>query len=226
MGIRALFNQTNDYQKSYSQNGEDIIIGNILSWLNLPSPIYLDIGTFHPTIISNTYKLYKAGHHGVCVEPNPSLISQIKKVRKRDTCLNVGVGNALGWAKFYVMENLSLNTMIKEQALHFQNSGLSKIEKVIDIEVVTFAHIVENHLSGKAPDFISLDIEGMDLQVLQTIDFVKYRPKVLCVETQNVQYKKDKTIIEFMEKQGYFVCADTCINSIFVDSKSWENRFQ
>lgn len=222
--IPSIFNKAKEYKISYAQNGEDIIVENILKWLGFVKPVYLDIGTYHPIIISNTYKLYLAGNSGICVEPNPSLFAEIKNVRKRDTCLNVGVSNSTGRATFFVMANKTLNTLSREQALFYQNSDQSKIEKEIEIEIVTFDSIIENHLAGNVPNFVSLDIEGMDLLVLKSIDFNKYRPEVFCLETKNAQHQKDHDIINFMESQGYLICADTFINSIFVERNSWENR--
>lgn len=222
--ILAFFNQDKNYKKSYSQNGEDIIVENILSWLNVEEPVYLDIGTYHPSIINNTYKLYQAGFSGICIEPNPTLFAEIKKYRQRDICLNVGISDRMGKGAFYVMANRTLNTMLKEQALYYQNSGQSKIESEIQIDIVTFAYVIETYLPGKTPNFISLDIEGMDYLVLQSIDFHKYRPSVLCIETKDAQHKKVHEIIQFMEQRGYFVCADTFINSIFVESEAWEKR--
>src|ERR1700704_2090029 len=122
-----IFRRPENYKISYAQNGEDIIVENILKWLNIDNPVYLDIGTYHPSIISNTYKLYRNGHFGICVEPNPSLYAEIKRVRKRDTCLNVGVSNTFGKAVFYIMVNKTLNTLSREQATFFRDTGQSKI---------------------------------------------------------------------------------------------------
>jgi FkbM family methyltransferase len=222
--LPLLFRKPTDYKISYAQNGEDIIIGNILQWLNIDKPVYLDIGTYHPSIISNTYKLYKQGHAGICVEPNPSLFAEIKRVRKRDTCLNVGVSDTMGKAAFYIMANKTLNTLSREQAYFFRDSGQSAIEQEIEISIVTISHIIQTYLSDKAPHFVSLDIEGLDFQVLQSIDFEKYRPQVFCLETKDAQHNKNQDILQFMEARGYFICADTFINSIFVEKQAWEQR--
>jgi FkbM family methyltransferase len=219
-----IFRRPENYKISYAQNGEDIIVENILKWLNIDNPVYLDIGTYHPSIISNTYKLYRNGHFGICVEPNPSLYAEIKRVRKRDTCLNVGVSNTFGKAVFYIMVNKTLNTLSREQATFFRDTGQSKIEEEIEINVVTISHIIETYLSGKAPNFVSMDIEGFDFQVLQSIDFQKYRPEVFCLETKDAQHRKDHEIMRFMESKGYFICSDTFINSIFVEEQAWEGR--
>lgn len=222
--LRNVLGLSKNYKKSFSQNGEDIIIQNILQWLNIDHPVFMDVGTYHPSIINNTYLLYLRGCQGLCIEPNPTLFAEIKKIRKRDICLNVGVSNTIGKAIFYVMSNGTLSTMDKEQALHFQRSGESSIEKEIEIEILTVESIIQQYLNNKVPHFITMDIEGLDLQVLETIDFNKYRPQVLCLETKDAYHNKNNKMIEFMKERDYFVCADTYINSIFVDQSAWNKR--
>ena len=90
---------------SYSQGGEDIIVSDILKSLKIGKPYYLDIGTYHPSILNNTYLLYLQGGRGVCVEPDPECFSRIAKRRNRDICLNVGIGTDRKQAKkFFVLK--------------------------------------------------------------------------------------------------------------------------
>jgi hypothetical protein len=78
------------------------------------------------------------------------------------------------------------------------------------------------------PQFISIDVEGLDLEIVQSLDFNAFRPQVLCIET--LTYTEDRTerkrteIIDFVCSQGYFQYADTYINSIFVDRQAWIQR--
>ena len=88
-------------------------------------------------------------------------------------------------------------------------------------------HIISQHFVS-APQFISIDIEGLELTILQSLDFKIFRPIVLCVET--LTYTEDRTerklseVIDFVCSQGYFVYADTYINSIFVDTALWSTH--
>jgi hypothetical protein len=80
---------------SYAQQGEDLVIENILSQIGIKNPVtYLDVGAFDPVYDSNTYILYKAGGHGVLVEPNPAKTRRLESVRPRDKTLNVGIGTS------------------------------------------------------------------------------------------------------------------------------------
>lgn len=91
---------------SFSQAGEDLIIKFIIDSLKIKEFTYLDIGANHPYNMNNTYLLYSLGFSGVCIEPNPLYFKQIKSQRKRDICLNVGVGvNGLTEGDYYNMNN-------------------------------------------------------------------------------------------------------------------------
>lgn len=89
--------------------------------------------------------------------------------------------------------------------------------------------LAENHfLKTNKPNFVSLDVEGMDLSILKSWDFEEFRPAVLCVETltysKNNDERKISEIIDFLKAKRYKVYADTYINTIFVCEKTWHNR--
>ncbi len=212
---------------SYSQCGEDLIISFIFSGLHVPDWTYLDIGAHHPTEINNTYLFYLQGHRGVCVEPDPTLFVQLQQVRKDDTCLNVGVGTSEAVADFFVMTTKSLNTFSRVDAERCASNGQHRVEKVISVPLVSINSIVEKYFKPY-PNLVSLDIEGLDFEVLQTFDFARFRPEVFCIET--LTYTTDKTeqkkpeIVDWMNSHGYFSYADTYINTIFVRRDSWAAR--
>jgi len=213
---------------SYAQCGEDRILEHLFSWLKIEGPSYLDIGAHHPTYLSNTYHFYCKGGRGVCVEPDPALFGEIARRRPKDVCLNVGVGTAgLKSAPFYVMTAPTLNTFSEEEARRYQSYGTYRIEKVLEIPLVTVNDIIAAHFPA-GPDLVSLDVEGLDLEILHSFDFAACRPVVFCIET--ISYTEDNTetkcseIIEFMKGKDYIVYADTYINTIFVDQARWKHR--
>lgn len=203
------------YKKSYSQQGEDIIIESVLKQFGKKNITYLDIGAHHPYYLSNTYYFYKKGHTGVCVEPDTKLCKLIQKKRPKDVCLAVGIGEEDGSVqRFYKMNPPSLNTFSKEEAESLEQYGHT-IESIHEIKIMNINTIFEKYFSS-TPDFVSIDTEGLDLEILESIDFIKYRPMVFCVETK--EYKKDirdERIITFMKSKEYEVYADTHLNTIF-----------
>jgi FkbM family methyltransferase len=226
--IRRFLRQEDDYKISYSQAGEDLIVAFVFAALKLSSWTYLDVGAHHPTEMSNTYLFYSKGHRGVCVEPDPALFAEIKRVRAEDVCLNVGVGTGEETAAdFFIMTSKSLNTFSKTVAERYRTHGQQDIERVIRLPLVSINTLAEQYFESH-PNFVSLDIEGLDFEVLRTFDFERFRPEVFCIET--LTYTTDKTerkiieIMELMTSKGYFSYADTFINTIFVKRDSWAAR--
>lgn len=213
---------------SYSQSAEDILIESIFGALGIHRPSYIDIGAHAPIYLSNTYLFYLKGCRGVCIEPNPILHKNIQKKRKYDICLNMGVGTSSATeADFYIMSSSTLSTFSKEDAERMASYGTEKIEKVISVPLISFSEVVKKYFQT-CPNLISLDVEGLDLAILKTIDFSKFRPEVFCVETltyteDNLEEKITSTI-EFMLSKGYIIYADTYVNTIFVDKAAWTAR--
>jgi FkbM family methyltransferase len=213
---------------SYSQCGEDLIADFVLESLGVPVPIYLDIGANHPVYLSNTYKFYEKGGWGVCVEPDPGLCAEIRKHRPRDICLNVGVGvDERDSADFYVFATKTLSTFVKEEAERYQSYGNERIQEIRHVPLVPVNDILRRNFR-QVPSFVSLDAEGIDLDILRAFEFAHFRPQVFCVETlsytENKSERKQTEIIDLMIAQGYWVYADTFINTIFVDREAWQER--
>lgn len=215
---------------SYAQYGEDLIIRGAFDILKIKNPTYIEIGTHHPTLINNTYLFYISGSNGLCIEPSQKLFKKIKQKRKRDICLNVGISDKEEkGVPYYVMTAQTLNTFSKTEAEQNQNAveayGLQKIEKIEKIDLVPMQSILEKYFL-QFPDLLSIDTEGMDEKIVRSIDFSLYRPKIICLETieQNKEgiFIKNNHLIEFMEKQNYFIYADTHVNTIFIDKHIWK----
>lgn len=212
-------------EQSYSQAGEDRILSYFFRTIGVNEPSYLDIGANHPSLDNNTYLFYKRGGRGVCVEADPSLINELSKVRERDICLNVGITfDNRKEADFYVFPISALNTLSKEEADFREQNGSHKVAKVITIPLQTINEIIDENFS-ETPDLLSLDVEGIDLEILKSLDWVRHRPLAICVET--ITYSENRTeqkiteIADFIQSNGYFAYADTHINTIFVDEKKF-----
>jgi FkbM family methyltransferase len=214
-------------RESFAQCGEDLIIAYVFNALGRAKIRYLDIGAHHPTYLSNTHYFYLRGHRGVCVEPDASLLAAFRRERAGDTLLNVGIAPEEGEADFYVLTTPTLNTFSKQEAERFASYGQQRIERVERIAIRNVNALIREHFAA-APDLLSLDVEGLDLQILRSLDFAALGPDVCCVET--LSYTEDKSerklteIIDFMASQGYFVYADTYVNSIFVRTAAWRAR--
>ena len=168
------------YQKSYSQCGEDLIVNYIFNTMKIAHPTYLDIGAHHPCFLSNTYLFYRQGSRGVSIEPDPFLFSKIKRARGRDVNLNIGLASQHGSLKLHVFSSRTLNTFSEDEAKRYIQEGHEQIASH-EIEVLTFEEVIKQHFDH-TPDFVSLDVEGMDMEILQSIDFSRNQPTVFCIE--------------------------------------------
>ena len=214
-------------QVSYSQAGEDIIVDMLFFSVGISRPSYLELGTNSPKQGNNTYKFYRKGAHGVLVEAAPSLIPAIQRTRPKDKVLNVGVGEKSGeHLQFFEFDCSGMNTFDAGEVKTRVASG-HKIKQTIVIPIIGINDILANNCI-QTPHFLSIDIEGMDLQVLKSLDWQKYPIPVVCVETclfSNTHIRgQDKAIPEYMESIGYFAYANTNINTIFVN-KNWFYAF-
>jgi FkbM family methyltransferase len=217
-----------DAKHSYAQAGEDLIVDFVARAMQIEEVTYLDIGAHHPTQYSNTYLFYKRGFRGVLVEPDPELMASIKRARPRDVCIEAGVGlQSATTARFYVMSTRTLNTFSEAEAKRYEAMGTQSVEKVLQVPLITVDEIFAGHFQDREPALVSIDIEGLDFEVLSTLNLKKYRPAIICVET--LQYSetreevKDARIARLMAENDYFAYGDTYINTIFVDLVRWKN---
>ncbi len=215
------------YKRSYSQCGEDLLVSFVLDTLDIRRPRYLDLGAHHPYYLSNTYLFYRRGARGVNVEADPRLAARLRRARPRDVTLNVGVGPEAGVLEFYVLSVPTLSTFSSEEAKRYSEQFGYRIERTLEVPVHTFGQLVESHFDA-VPEFVSLDVEGLDLPILRSIDLARHRPLVFCVETlsysESGQGRRIEEIDELMKGTGYLRYADTHINTIYVDESRWRRR--
>jgi hypothetical protein len=209
-----------DGMLSFAQSGEDLIANFIFHYLQIPKITYMDVGAHDPVKINNTYFFYRKGFRGVLVEPNVEMCKLLRAVRPADTTLEAGIGvTAMREADYYLMTESAWNTFSKEEAEHMTRAtgGAIKVERVIKMPLLGINDVMTKHFGG-APTFLSIDAEGLHLAILKTIDFTRFRPAVICVETLIAGTKRYiPEIPAFMETQKYVVRGATFVNTVFVD---------
>jgi FkbM family methyltransferase len=209
---------------TYSQAGEDGVLSFLFADRKQSKIRYLDIGTNMPDYCNNTYRFYLYGQRGVCVEANPALIPAILEVRPEDKVLNAGVSTDKSKeADFYIFEVDANSTFDKAEAEKRASTGTYRIVNTVKVPLVHINDLIKDNFSTY-PDLLNIDIEGLDLDVLRSLDFRKYPIPVICVETctysENHVRPKDASIADFMMSMGYEIYADTYINTIFTN-KDW-----
>jgi FkbM family methyltransferase len=206
---------------SFAQCGEDRVAASLFELLKIDKPSYLDIGAYEPIIGSNTYLFYRRGARGVLVEPNVDCIPRLKSRRPRDTVLNVGVGI---WedraADFYRLTAPQLNTFDKEEAERIirDSNGKVALREVVKMPLVPVNDIVAEHFGGGGAPVLSIDVEGLDYPILKTLDFAKFRPKVICAELRP-RGRMHPEAVPFLQEREYEIHGMTFPNLLLVDRR-------
>jgi FkbM family methyltransferase len=209
---------------SFSQYGEDMIVDGIFRMRRIVLPTYLDIGANHPFFLNNTVFFYEKGSSGINVEANPFLISNFEKYRVRDRNLNVGIDKTEGELDFFIMEDDTLSTFSSIEKDHLIRAGKA-LKEVRKIRLITVSKLLETYTNNVFPDFLSLDVEGFDLNILESIDYNKSSPKVICVEAAEFSIKgtgkRRDELVDFLVGNNYYEYANTNLNAIMVRRDFW-----
>lgn len=198
----------------FSKSGEDAILFNIF-YNKLASKtrgFYIDVGAHHHNFQSNTFLFYKNGWSGINIDADPDSIKNLRKFRKKDKNLNFGVGVKSGCMPFFVLKN-GYKTMNSFSLDNLKKLGIAdKIEKTIDIQVKPLSSLLEEYLQGKKEiDFMDVDVEGMDEEVLKSNDWNRFRPRIVLVESdsRNIPDILKSNIYLFMKSVEYELIAKT-----------------
>lgn len=203
------------FLSSSSQHGEDIILAFLLKGLKKKG-FYVDVGANDPEIISNTKYFYDRGWSGINIEPHSILFDKICKIRKRDININAGIAQEETSLKFYQIDEIegtAGSTFDAEVAKDLERRGYV-ISKITEMPVIPLQKVFNEHLNNQKINFMSVDTEGFDLEVLQSNDWQKYRPDFVLIETVN---KNKESIYTFMKQQGYMALFENTANTVFKD---------
>jgi Methyltransferase FkbM domain len=118
-------------------------------------------------------------------------------------------------ADYYCFNPNWINTFDKKIADKHVKEGKVVLTKVVKMPLVPINRVVEEHFHGEAPDFLSIDAEGLDLSILKSLDFLRFRPKVICAETFP-ELDWDPEITHLLTHNGYKPRAVTFYNTIYV----------
>lgn len=164
---------------SYSQEGEDLFLQMFFS--GIKSGFYVDVGAHHPKRFSNTYLLYVRGWSWINIDPIPGRMELFRKARPKDVNLEVGISLQEGMKALYVFDGDAMTTFDRNMAERQQARGW-KIVAEEQVQTRTLASVLDEYSRGREIDLLNVDTEGLDLEVLQSNDWSKYKPRVVCVE--------------------------------------------
>jgi FkbM family methyltransferase len=190
--------------------------------------MYFDIGTNDPRNMNNTYLLYLNNYRGVCVEPNPAFHDAIKKYRPNDLLIPSGVATeSKAAADFFIMDDPLLNTFSAEEANSLVTQHSRTIKKKLSVPLVAINEVFEKYDKADYHLILSLDVEGLDLVILKSLDFSRFKPSLICVEnieySENLTGQKNMFIGAHLMANDYILYADTHINTIFIYN-GWQKK--
>ncbi len=197
---------------SYSQEGEDMVLASFYEGKKGYKGFYVDVGAHHPYRFSNTLFFYKKGWHGINIEPTPNAIKAFNIFRRRDINLNIGVSSKQDKLIFYCFNEPALNGFSKELSQERNDTSAKyKIIKETEIDTLPLADVLDKYLpEGQKIDFLTIDVEGFDLQVLQSNNWKKYKPSFILVEDRiDFTNLQNSEVYKYLEEQGYQLVAKT-----------------
>ena len=214
---------------SYSFGGIDSLIGQIFK--DTQRGIYIDVGCHHPVLNNNTYLLYKKGWNGINIDLDEQNIELFNYARNKDININIAASNSSKEVDLYFYHNKStINTIDKKTSDYLK----AKVQKVKKINADKLENIINKSLyKNKIIDFLSIDVEGHELEVLKGLNFEKYKPKVIVVEYLDLTAKKleiknlninnvlKSELYLFMMNNGY-----TLVNCLHSDLVFINNNFR
>jgi FkbM family methyltransferase len=163
---------------SYTQNMEDTHLW--LAFGGKRTGTYLDIGAGHPIADNVSFFFYERGWQGIAVEPQQKLVHLYARLRPRDAVVAALIGTQVGKADFHVFEafhGLSTTNMKHAEAA----TALGADYRTVKVPMITLAELCRKHSLGEI-DFLKVDVEGAEADVLKSGDWKAFRPKVVVVE--------------------------------------------
>lgn len=203
------------FNRSYSQEGEDLILNRIFN--NRNNGFYVDIGSFHPVRFSNTFLFYKKGWRGITIDARPDSSLLFKKLRPNDISLEIPINDIETELVYYMFNEPALNGFSKELTEQRKNETSYKLIKEVNLKTKKLEFILDNYLPNNTKiDFLTVDVEGLDLNVLRSNNWEKYRPDYLLTEDLNLDLSNiyNSPVSIYLASKNYSFFAKT-VNTIF-----------
>jgi hypothetical protein len=189
---------------SHSQFAEDMIVRFLTHDKN--KGFYVDIGAFHPVLLSNTYHFYCKGWQGINVDARAGSMDLFKVLRPRDINLELCISDKEEDVSFFTFEQSPFDTCNQETAEQLISSGSVKLVSSCKLKTLTLKSVLKRYLPKDTEiDFMSIDVEGMDEIVLMSNDWDLFKPKILVFEKHKVSFQDaiNSSIVKYLEQFGY-----------------------
>jgi len=203
-------------KKTYALENEDLKVLDFFK-NKKKGGLYVDVGCYHPTQINNTYLLYKRNWRGINIDTSKFSIDLFNFLRPDDINFHCAISNKNEKINLYYQKDFSqLSSTDKSTAKYFIKGNLKK-KKVNAFKLDTI--LAKTKYKNKKIDFLDIDVEGADLKVLQGLNFIKYNPRLICIEIHDKRVKKSD-VYHFLKKKKYRLIWSGQFSHIFVSRKT------
>jgi FkbM family methyltransferase len=217
--VRLIVGERAHGQLFFSQFGEDAFLQRYYASkahertgdaTQLQTGFYVDVGAYAPKQFSNTYWFYKQGWRGITIDPTPGTAAEFDRQRPRDKNLELAISDTSGTLIFYHFGSPHvINTLSKVEADEWaQRMKQAPVEIVV--HAVRLEQVLEEHLpAGQQIDFLSIDAEEWDYQVLKSNDWNRFRPELVVIEEHDfaIRFQEKSAILALLRQAGYEICA-------------------
>ena len=197
----------------YGEFGEDILINRILK--NIKTGRYVDVGCYHPFKGSLTVQLYKRGWRGINIDLSKSSIDLFNLVRKKDINLNIAVSDFNGQTNYF--ENSPINQ---------QNSLIKSDDnqKMIKTDCKNLNFILGENKFEKF-EYLNIDVEGNENNVIKGIDFSKYRPILITIENNNLHINDyiQSEVYKILTENNFTFISKIGVTNFFLNNENAKN---
>lgn len=206
------------YKKNYySQEGEDLVLNRFFE--GQKNGFYVDVGAHHPFRFSNTYLFYQRGWRGINIDATPGSMKLFNIFRPHDINLEMGILDKKGKLDYYLFDEPALNSFSKKLSLSREKDTSYNIKQVMSVSTERLDAVLEAN-NVKNIDFLSIDVEGMEYEVLKSINLDVNKPKIILLEKfgEVSRSTSGKEIDEYLDKYNYHQFANTA-NTFFYERK-------
>jgi FkbM family methyltransferase len=160
--------------KSSAQNREDVILARAFN--HKTEGFYIDVGAMDPDEMSITRYFYDLGWRGINIEPDPRFFPRLVEARPRDVNLPIALSSDTGRRDLYVSEKIGLTSLSPDRIRKYGEI------RQRSVTTETLAAVCERYVEG-AIDFLKIDVEGAEEEVIRGADWQRFRPKIVVVES-------------------------------------------
>ena len=171
---------------SFSQTGLDLLLTSIFK--NIKKGFYIDVGCNHPVYNNNTFKFYEKGWNGVNLDLDQRSIEIFNLFRPNDLNIHSALSSSDDLKTVYEFHKKSPLNTLNENIANYQDAN---VKNKFKMKTQTLDQIIEkNQLDSKKINFLTIDVEGHELEVLKGFNINKYKPDIIVVEFLDLSLEK------------------------------------